>query len=86
MSVKPVLENLHSVHARPVLLMLYFVQMALVPRNAQGQGWLRPAIGVVELSQCIIQVIVHHPLMCVYNICLPKQFNVNVPNCVIEYV
>lgn len=33
------------------------MQMALVPRNAQGHGWLRPAIGVVELSQCIIQVL-----------------------------
>ena len=30
--------------------------MAVIPRNAQGHGWLRPAIGVVELSQCIIQV------------------------------
>ncbi|KAL6123175.1 hypothetical protein ACLB2K_075698 [Fragaria x ananassa] len=33
------------------------MKMALVPRNAQGQGWLRPAIGVVELSQCIIQAV-----------------------------
>ena len=32
------------------------MQMAVIPRNAQGHGWLRPAIGVVELSQCIIQV------------------------------
>ena len=30
--------------------------MAVIPRSAQGHGWLRPAIGVVELSQCIIQV------------------------------
>ncbi|KNA23543.1 hypothetical protein SOVF_023960 isoform A, partial [Spinacia oleracea] len=30
--------------------------MALIPRTAQGHGWLRPAIGVVELSQCVIQV------------------------------
>jgi hypothetical protein len=28
----------------------------VIPRTAQGHGWLRPAIGVVELSQCIIQV------------------------------
>lgn len=32
------------------------MQMAVIPRNTQGHGWLRPAIGVVELSQCIIQV------------------------------
>lgn len=30
--------------------------MATVPRTAKGHGWLRPAIGVIELSQCIIQV------------------------------
>lgn len=30
--------------------------MAVIPRTAQGHGWLRPAVGVVELSQCIIQV------------------------------
>lgn len=46
-----------------VLLKLYSMQMAVMPRNAQGQGWLRPAIGVVELSQCIIQVTVHYPLL-----------------------
>ncbi|XP_031269445.1 dnaJ protein ERDJ2A-like [Pistacia vera] len=33
------------------------MKMALIPRNAQGHGWLRPAIGVVELSQCIIQAV-----------------------------
>ncbi|CAN6564865.1 unnamed protein product [Malus baccata var. baccata] len=33
------------------------MKMAVTPRNAQGQGWLRPAIGVVELSQCIIQAV-----------------------------
>ena len=32
------------------------MQMAVIPRTAQGHGWLRPATGVVELSQCIIQV------------------------------
>ncbi|THG01625.1 hypothetical protein TEA_016099 [Camellia sinensis var. sinensis] len=31
------------------------MNMAVIPRNAQGQGWLRPAVGVLELSQCIIQ-------------------------------
>ncbi|MBA0596743.1 hypothetical protein Gorai_013552 [Gossypium raimondii] len=33
------------------------VKMALLPRTAQGHGWLRPAIGVVELSQNIIQAV-----------------------------
>lgn len=32
------------------------MQMAIIPRTAQGHGWLRPAVGVVELSQCVIQV------------------------------
>ena len=29
--------------------------MAIMPRTSQGHGWLRPAIGVVELSQNFIQ-------------------------------
>ncbi|KAK7304030.1 hypothetical protein RJT34_15023 [Clitoria ternatea] len=33
------------------------MKMAVIPRNAQGHGWLRPAVGVVELSQCIIQAV-----------------------------
>ncbi|KAF8041545.1 hypothetical protein BT93_A0211 [Corymbia citriodora subsp. variegata] len=33
------------------------MKMAVIPRTAQGHGWLRPAIGVVELSQCIIQAV-----------------------------
>ncbi|KAM7268226.1 hypothetical protein ACFE04_010392 [Oxalis oulophora] len=33
------------------------MKMALLPRTAQGHGWLRPAIGVIELSQCIIQAV-----------------------------
>ncbi|KAL9237354.1 hypothetical protein vseg_011913 [Gypsophila vaccaria] len=33
------------------------MKMALIPRTAQGHGWLRPAIGVVELSQCIVQAV-----------------------------
>lgn len=33
------------------------IKMALIPRTAQGHGWLRPAIGVLELSQCIIQAV-----------------------------
>ncbi|PON96964.1 DnaJ domain containing protein [Trema orientale] len=33
------------------------MKMAIIPHNAQGHGWLRPATGVVELSQCIIQAV-----------------------------
>ncbi|XP_010537134.1 PREDICTED: dnaJ protein ERDJ2A [Tarenaya hassleriana] len=33
------------------------LKMAVIPRTAQGHGWLRPAIGVVELSQCIVQAV-----------------------------
>uniref|UniRef100_A0A7N0V5R3 J domain-containing protein n=1 Tax=Kalanchoe fedtschenkoi TaxID=63787 RepID=A0A7N0V5R3_KALFE len=32
-------------------------EMAVLPRTSQGHGWLRPAIGVVELSQSIIQAV-----------------------------
>ncbi|EEF49040.1 dnaJ protein ERDJ2A [Ricinus communis] len=33
------------------------MKMAVIPRTAQGHGWLRPAIGVVELSQCVVQAV-----------------------------
>ncbi|CAK9169285.1 unnamed protein product [Ilex paraguariensis] len=33
------------------------MKMATVPRNPQGHGWLRPAVGVVELSQSFIQAV-----------------------------
>ncbi|PIA54125.1 hypothetical protein AQUCO_00900594v1 [Aquilegia coerulea] len=33
------------------------IKMAVIPRTPQGHGWLRPAIGVVELSQSIIQAV-----------------------------
>ncbi|KAL6972025.1 DnaJ protein erdj2a, partial [Sarracenia purpurea var. burkii] len=33
------------------------MKMAVIPRSAQGHGWLRPAIGVLELSQCVIQAV-----------------------------
>ncbi|XP_059667477.1 dnaJ protein ERDJ2-like [Cornus florida] len=33
------------------------MKMAVIPRSSQGHGWLRPAIGVVELSQSIIQAV-----------------------------
>ncbi|XP_056699870.1 dnaJ protein ERDJ2A-like isoform X1 [Spinacia oleracea] len=47
--LKRVLELAHH-------LLEELMKMALIPRTAQGHGWLRPAIGVVELSQCVIQV------------------------------
>ncbi|CAA0837879.1 DnaJ protein ERDJ2A [Striga hermonthica] len=33
------------------------MKMAIIPRTQRGHGWLRPAIGVVELSQSIIQAV-----------------------------
>ncbi|XP_042505963.1 dnaJ protein ERDJ2-like [Macadamia integrifolia] len=33
------------------------MKMAVIPRSPQGHGWLRPAIGVVELSQSVIQAV-----------------------------
>ncbi|KAL0321477.1 UNVERIFIED_CONTAM: DnaJ protein ERDJ2A [Sesamum calycinum] len=33
------------------------VKMAIIPRTSKGHGWLRPAVGVVELSQCIVQAV-----------------------------
>ncbi|GMY25142.1 dnaJ protein ERDJ2-like [Fagus crenata] len=33
------------------------MKMAIMPRTSQGHGWLRPAIGVVELSQNFIQAV-----------------------------
>lgn len=33
------------------------MKMALFPRTSDGHGWLRPAIGVMELSQCIMQAV-----------------------------
>lgn len=33
------------------------IKMAIIPRNSKGHGWLRPAIGVIELSQCVIQAV-----------------------------
>lgn len=33
------------------------MKMAIIPRTSQGHGWLRPAIGVVELSQSVIQAV-----------------------------
>ncbi|KAG9160458.1 hypothetical protein Leryth_008852 [Lithospermum erythrorhizon] len=33
------------------------MKMALIPRTQHGHGWLRPALGVVELSQSIIQAV-----------------------------
>ncbi|XP_019707516.1 dnaJ protein ERDJ2 isoform X2 [Elaeis guineensis] len=33
------------------------MKIAVLPRSPKGYGWLRPAIGVVELSQSIIQAV-----------------------------
>lgn len=33
------------------------MKMAIIPRPPHGHGWLRPAIGVVELSQSIVQAV-----------------------------
>nr|GMD53800.1 DnaJ protein ERDJ2A-like [Ipomoea batatas] len=46
----------HVLQLAPRLLEELFL-MANLPRTSKGHGWLRPAIGVVELSQCIVQAI-----------------------------
>nr|GMD56718.1 DnaJ protein ERDJ2A-like [Ipomoea batatas] len=51
----------HMLQLAPRLLEELFV-MANLPRTSKGHGWLRPAIGVVELSQCIVQVTSYRPL------------------------
>ncbi|CAH2078392.1 unnamed protein product [Thlaspi arvense] len=33
------------------------MKMAIIPRNEQGRGWLSPALGVMEISQCIVQAV-----------------------------
>lgn len=33
------------------------VKIAVIPRNPHGHGWLRPAVGVLELSQCMTQAV-----------------------------
>lgn len=33
------------------------MKIAVLPRSPNGHGYLRPAVGVVELSQCIIQAV-----------------------------
>ncbi|KAK4489600.1 hypothetical protein RD792_005412 [Penstemon davidsonii] len=33
------------------------MKMAIIPRSPSGHGWLRPAVGVVEFSQCIVQAV-----------------------------
>ncbi|KAG9147363.1 hypothetical protein Leryth_019515 [Lithospermum erythrorhizon] len=39
------------------LLLEELLKMAMIPRNSKGHGWLRPAVGVIELSQSIIQAV-----------------------------
>lgn len=38
------------------MLNTFLQQMAVAARNAEGYGWLCPALGVMELSQNIVQV------------------------------
>ncbi|CAN7005176.1 unnamed protein product [Brassica oleracea var. botrytis] len=33
------------------------MKMAVIPHNEQGHGWLSPALGVIELSQCIVHAV-----------------------------
>ncbi|KAH0885909.1 hypothetical protein HID58_062005, partial [Brassica napus] len=33
------------------------MKMAVIPHNEQGHGWLSPALGVIELSQCTLQAV-----------------------------
>ncbi|CAN4087668.1 unnamed protein product [Withania somnifera] len=49
-------DNKHVLQLTPRLLE-GLIKMATVPRTAKGHGWLRPAIGIVEFSQCIIQAV-----------------------------
>ncbi|KAL5213811.1 hypothetical protein ABZP36_002963 [Zizania latifolia] len=46
----------HMLELAPRLLE-ELVKIALLPRSPHGFGWLRPAIGVIELSQNIIQAV-----------------------------
>ncbi|KAJ1270299.1 hypothetical protein BS78_06G043200 [Paspalum vaginatum] len=46
----------HMLELAPRLLE-ELVKIAVLPRNPHGFGWLRPAIGVIELSQNIIQAV-----------------------------
>ncbi|CAM8930271.1 unnamed protein product [Rhodiola kirilowii] len=46
----------HMLELAPRLLE-ELMKMAVLPRTSQGHGWLRPAVGVVELSQSIIQAV-----------------------------
>ncbi|KAJ3696202.1 hypothetical protein LUZ60_001579 [Juncus effusus] len=46
----------HMLELAPRLLE-ELMKMAVLPRNPHGHGWLRPAIGVIELSQNIIQAV-----------------------------
>jgi hypothetical protein len=52
------------------------MQIAVLPRS-HGFGWLRPAVGVIELSQNIIQVCYLH----VFQLSFPHVTSVNVCKC-----
>ncbi|CAA0812944.1 DnaJ protein ERDJ2A [Striga hermonthica] len=57
-SLTPDLERdcKHMLEISPRLLE-ELIKMAIIPRTAKGHGWLRPAIGVIELSQCLVQAV-----------------------------
>ena len=44
--------------------------MAVAARNAEGHGWLRPALGVMELSQSITQVLIVLDLLVAIAFCI----------------
>jgi hypothetical protein len=50
------------------------LQIALLPRSPHGFGWLRPAIGVVELSQSIIQVCFKYSMCFSFSHLVVNQF------------
>lgn len=54
-------------------------QMAVAARNAEGHGWLRPALGVMELSQSITQVSVVLALLVLNASCIMSVVAALVP-------
>ncbi|EPS60927.1 heat shock protein binding protein, partial [Genlisea aurea] len=57
-ALSPYLQNdFKKMLALAPRLLEELMKMTIIPRTKQGHGWLRPAIGVVELSQSIIQAV-----------------------------
>ncbi|GJN40450.1 hypothetical protein PR202_gb29665 [Eleusine coracana subsp. coracana] len=58
----------HMLELAPRLLE-ELVKIAVLPRSPHGFGWLRPAVGVIELSQNIIQLcLIHHKILSILKI------------------